>query len=356
MKNYSCFFCSPKSHYKLPYLLLVIFFSFASISLLFAQTSNSKIPSTPLFEDPIFAGPADPTVFWNYEEENWWMIYTQRRANSNTPDLAWVHGTAIGVASSDDGGINWTYRGTLDLDYEPGHNTYWAPDLYYENGTYYMYVSFVRGIPTKNFDDEHKIILFTGSSMWDLSFKKVIDLQSARVIDPSVIKLSENKYRMWFKNENEGYTTHYADSNDLLNWTPKGQAEERTNTEGANVFRWQEKFWMITDPWEGIELLSSDNAVNWVKEGMILSEVGQRKDDTAKGHHADVVPAGEFAYVFYHVNPQESFGPTTSWDTIGFTQRRSVIQVARLRIEGDSVVVDRDQPFPLELQIPDIDP
>lgn len=333
----------------------ILFIIAFSLSALFnpaeAQIESGKIPSAPLFEDPIFGGAADPTVFWNYEEEKWWMIYTQRRANSNTSNLAWVHGTAVGVASSTDG-LVWIYRGTLSLNFQSGHNTYWAPDLYYEDGIYYLYVSFVEGVPAYNFDAKHKILLFTGQNMWDLSFNKVIDLESERVIDPSVIKLSNNEYRMWFKNENAGYTTHYANSKDLINWEPQGQAEDSTNTEGANVFEWQGKYWMISDPWEGIELFSSSDALDWKKEGMILNKVGQRKDDTAKGHHADVVPMGEFAYIFYHVNPEESFGPTKSWETIGFKQRRSVIQVARLRLENNTVIVDRDAPFPLKLTVP----
>lgn len=330
-------------------ILLITVLCLTSSDILFAQPSSDRIPSAPLFKDPVFDAPADPTVFWNYEEENWWMVYTQRRANVRVSDLAWVHGTAVGVASSDDGGLNWTYRGTLDLNYEPGHNTYWAPDMYYEDSTYHLFVSFVRGIPTQHYDDEHDILLFTGASMWDLSFKQVIDLQSDRVIDPSVIKLADDTYRMWFKHENAGYTTHYADSKDLLNWVPKGQAVDTTMCEGANVFNWQGSYWMITDPWYGIELYRSDDAKNWEKQGVILDEIGQRKDDSGQGHHADVVPAGEYAYIFYHCNPEGRFGPNTSWDKIDYRQRRSVIQVARLRLENNEVVCDRDEPFALVL-------
>ena len=36
---------------------------------------------------------------------------------------------------------------------------------------------------------------------------------------------------------------------------------------------------------------------------MILDEIGQRKDDSGQGHHADVVPAGEYACIFHHCNP-----------------------------------------------------
>ncbi|MEZ4635764.1 MAG: hypothetical protein R2856_12535 [Caldilineaceae bacterium] len=40
---------------------------------------------------------------------------------STCPGLSWVHGTDIGVASSDDGGQSWRYRGILaELGFENG--------------------------------------------------------------------------------------------------------------------------------------------------------------------------------------------------------------------------------------------
>ncbi len=95
----------------------------------------------PLFRDPITDGAADPVLIWNRTEKNWWMLYTQRRANSETADVAYCYGNQIGIASSDDHGQSWVYRGTLDLDIEPGHNTFWAPDVVYHNGKYHMFVS-----------------------------------------------------------------------------------------------------------------------------------------------------------------------------------------------------------------------
>ena len=69
----------------------------------------------PLFRDPITDGAADPVLIWNRTEKNWWMLYTQRRANSETADVAYCYGNQIGIASSDDHGQSWVYRGTLDL-------------------------------------------------------------------------------------------------------------------------------------------------------------------------------------------------------------------------------------------------
>ena len=65
---------------RLRTLLTVLLYLF-SVVILLSQSTSDSIPSAPLFNDPVFDAPADPTVFWNYEEENWWMVYTQRRAN-----------------------------------------------------------------------------------------------------------------------------------------------------------------------------------------------------------------------------------------------------------------------------------
>ena len=304
-------------------------------------------PSAPLFRDPVFDGPADPTVFWNFEEKNWWMIYTQRRANVSSFNLAWVHGTAIGIASSDDGGVTWKYRGTIPLTVEPGHNTYWAPEVIRLDNEYHLFVSFTQGFPTENFADVHQIAHLKGTTIWELAFVEFVDLKSERVIDPSIIQLDDNTWRMWFKNENAGYVTHYADSPDLSHWEAKGAAIGDKVCEGANVFEWQESYWMITDPWHGIDIFRSADATNWSWQATILNNKGQRKDDTSPGHHADVVPNGEYAYIFYHVNPEESFGLTSDWSISNERDRRSVIQVARLRLEEGKVVCDRDIPFPL---------
>ena len=61
----------------------------------------------PLFRDPIFDGPTDPTVIYNREEKSWWMIYTARRANVPCHDVSWVHDTDLGVASSTNNGQTW---------------------------------------------------------------------------------------------------------------------------------------------------------------------------------------------------------------------------------------------------------
>lgn len=111
------------------------------------QKQKVTLPS-PLFRDPIYDCPTDPTVIWNEKEEQWYLLYTQRRATDVPIGVSWVHGTALGVATSRDG-TKWLYRGTLEgLDIEPGHNTFWAPEIIEAEGLYHMYVSYITGIQT----------------------------------------------------------------------------------------------------------------------------------------------------------------------------------------------------------------
>ena len=112
-----------------------------------SQSSAQKAPA-PMYRDPITDGAADPALVWNRAEKCWWMLYTQRRANTEAENVAYCYGTAIGIASSDDNGQTWVYRGTLDLQIDPGHNTFWAPDIVWENGKYHLFVAYIRSVRT----------------------------------------------------------------------------------------------------------------------------------------------------------------------------------------------------------------
>lgn len=52
----------------------------------------------PLFRDPIFDGAADPSITWNTDEDAWWVLYTQRRADVAVSGNGWIHGRDVGVA------------------------------------------------------------------------------------------------------------------------------------------------------------------------------------------------------------------------------------------------------------------
>ncbi len=133
----------------------------------------------PLFRDPIFDGAADPTLIWNYQEHNWWLLYTNRRANVACQGVAWVHGTDIGIASSSDEGHTWQYRGTLQgLEFEPGRNTFWAPEVFCHEGIYHMYVSYIPGVP-QDWSGSRTILHMTSQRSMGLELREhlVADLE-----------------------------------------------------------------------------------------------------------------------------------------------------------------------------------
>jgi hypothetical protein len=68
---------------------------------------EGNLAPKPLFRDPVNDGAADPTLIWNRDRREWWMFYTNRRADLPglaANDVSWVHGTRIGIAVSRDHG------------------------------------------------------------------------------------------------------------------------------------------------------------------------------------------------------------------------------------------------------------
>lgn len=98
---------------------------------------KNHIAPAPLFRDPVTDGAADAVLICNREEKKWRMLYTQRRANVESPDVAYCYGNDIGIATAEDNGQTFVYRGTLNLEFEKGRNTFWAPDVVYQNGEYH---------------------------------------------------------------------------------------------------------------------------------------------------------------------------------------------------------------------------
>src|SRR5690606_27836931 len=115
---------------------------------------------TELYRDPVHDGATDPRVVID-PAGGWWMFYTQRRADVDDagPGVAWVHGTRVGVAVSDDG-VRWRYAGTLEptpvgLALEPGppppsvDRTHWAPEVIRAGDGWRMYLTEIDGIPDR---------------------------------------------------------------------------------------------------------------------------------------------------------------------------------------------------------------
>lgn len=293
-----------------------------------ARPAGRQVPR-PLYRDPPFDAPTDPVLCFNAESGRWFMYYTARRGNlEDAPGVSWVHGSNIGIAESADGGATWTYRGIAQIDYgkdqHPNDYTYWAPEVIWVDGLYHMFLSFVPGIFT-DWNHPRQIVHLTSKDgiKWDAIGP--IDLRSDRVIDACVIRLPDGTWRMWYKDERRSPSICYADSSDLMTWTPKGNAVVEFNGEGPKVFRWKGRYWLIADCWRnGMRVWSSDDCLNWRLQQEALPRA-----------HGDAVVSGDRAWWFY------------------FTEkgRRAAIDVVELFVkDGKLLAQDPNEPTYIDLR------
>lgn len=302
------------------------------------------VPKAPLFRDPIYDGAADPVVIWNEKEQQWWLFYTNRRAFGSNQGNAYMHGTDIGIAVSCDEGRTWNYAGTAQgLEFQPGRNTFWAPEIIYHQGTYHMYVSYVKGVPT-DWNHQRSIVHYTSEDLWSWEFQSVLSLSSDRVIDACVIQMPDGRWKMWYKDEVHDSHTYCAYSDDLYKWTPGGAEITDCAHEGPNVFLFRGKYWMITDPWDGLGVYVSDDACSWSRCPNILKDGGSRTDDGTKAAHGDVVVHKEHAYIFYFTHPRRKSDVETENRSMleEYEWNRSSVQVAELQAERGRLVCDRN--------------
>lgn len=322
-----------------------------------AQSTDTVIRKAPapLYRDPVYDGAADPVVVWNREEKAWWMLYSARRANQPTYDVSAYFGTRIGAASSPDHGKTWTFRGYLDLEFEKGMNTFWAPDVIYHDSQYHMFVVYIRGV-RNHWGGPSQIVRFTSKNLWDWTYKEPLNLSSGKVIDATIFKKPDGKFRMWYKDETRGSVTMMSESADLTNWeTAKEPAVGGKAHEGPKVFRYKNYYWMLTDEWQGMRVYRSTDLANWEKQGLILDKASHREDDGPSGAHGDVVVVGDKAYVFYFTHPGREAHFKTKPDPDGqwfYTNHRTAIQVAPLAFANGTLHADRDAPF--DFWLPDL--
>jgi hypothetical protein len=292
-----------------------------------APARPGKLAPQPLYTDPVHGFPTDPVLCFNAEQKKWFMFYTSRRGAG----IPLIHGSPIGIATSDDGGATWKYLQNAEIDYTKGlaEYTYWAPEIIHRDGTYHMYLSFVPGI-FDNWNHPREIVHLTSKDMIKWKFESVLDLKSDRVIDACVIQLPGGRWRMWYKDERKPRALSYADSNDLVKWEPKGNAVTDRNGEGPKVIHWKGKYWLIADVWAGQGIWSSDDCMNW-----------KAQDNTLPGNHGDAVIAGDRAFFFYFGNraPGAARGP-----------RRGIsIYVTELEVKDGKLTCDPNQPTYIQL-------
>jgi hypothetical protein len=295
-----------------------------------APAEDHRAPA-PLFADPVFDGPTDPTVVYDPEGARWHLLYTQRRANTSDAGVAWVHGTEIGRATSPDG-REWTYQGTVSLpDTAPG-DTWWAPELLRHDRRWHMYVTYLEGV-REDWTGPAEIRHYTSTDLEDWALQSALDLDSVRAIDATVHELPNGKWRMWFKDESRESRIYTADSEDLSTWTPAGPAVTGQAQEGPTVFALGGVYWMVTDGWSGLLVHRSTDLEHWHRQPVpLLAGPGRRAFDQALGHHAMALTQGpDEGFLYYFTHPGGG--------------RRSTVQVARLFVRDGWLRCERDEPF-----------
>lgn len=323
-----------------------------------AADDTGLIAAKPLFRDPVYDGAADPTVIWNRAEKKWFMFYTNRRstiATANVNERKWIHGTRIGIAESSDGGATWTYRGVAKINYGEEDYTFWAPDVVEEGGTYHMYVTVVPGT-FDSWDHPRDIVHLTSKDLLEWKAESPLALASKRAIDPSLLRLPDGTWRLWYNNELDRKSIYYADSPNLFDWQDHGKVAgvgDRPG-EGPKVFRWRGAYWMLIDVWKGLGVYRSDDALKWTGQvANLLAKPGTGLDDNDHGRHADVVVSGDRAFLFYFTHPGMT-NPAAKTD--GHERTRSLIQVVELQEKGGILSCDREVPTHIQLTPPAIPP
>jgi len=321
------------------------------------KPAPDKVAAKPLFRDPVYDGAADPTVIYNAGDKKWYMFYTNRRAN--VPGLnggvLWVHGTPIGIATSGDGGETWQYLGQAKINYKDAvaDATWWAPAVVYDKGVYHMFLSYVPGI-FNDWKHPRDIIHLTSKDLVSWDYQATLPLSSHSVIDPGVLHFPDGAWRLWYKDEADGSSCHYADSKDLITWTERGRAEgaSRPGGEAPLPFHWKGHYWLmrdITGGTHGLAVYRSDDAVAWTQVNTLLIQPGTGPDDKVVGHHPEVILSNDRAYLFYFTHPDSVAASATEGNA-----RRSSIQVTELNYDAanNTLTCDRDAPTMINLQPP----
>ena len=306
-----------------------------------------------IYRDPVYDGATDPTVVRG--ADGWWMFYTQRRATHPHPGdgVAWVHGSRIGVARSEDG-LRWSYAGTLEPDAAglrlaegppPAAvgETHWAPEIIHDGTRWRMYLTEIDGVPTRWEGHARRIVEYVSDDLRTWSRRGVIALASDRVIDAAVTRCPDGLWRLWYKDEAADSTTAVAVSDDLDSWRLDGTAVGGRPHEGPFVFALDGTWFLLTDEWRGMAVHRSADAVTWERQGgtdaVILGESTPPRDGIQIGRHGSVVVLGDEARLYFFTHPW--WDGSELADTDERSHRRSAVHVARLRVVDGDLVAER---------------
>lgn len=314
-----------------------------------AEPGAAQPAPRPLYRDPLHDGAADAALVYNRGTQRWEMFTTNRRATLRLPDakdVSWVHGTRIGIATTDDG-QHWRSVGLAQFPPECSGPTDWAPEIVEHEGVYHLWLTVVPGDPATHtrWQGTRHLQHLTSTDLRHWRCAERLELGSPRAIDAAVVRLPAalgGGWRLWFKDEAQGSRLFQADSPDLRRWAVRGPVTTQAG-EGAKVFFFAGRWWLVADLWRGLLVLRSDDAATWQEQTTrLLAEPGRHATDRAKGQHPDVVVRGERAFLFYFVH--QGGEPEAQADERH--HQRSVIQVAELKLQDGWLGVDRDAPPP----------
>lgn len=194
-----------------------------------------------------------------------------------------------------------------------------------------------------NWGGERQLFHYTSTNLRDWKFEETIGTRGC--IDAYVIQLKDGSWKMWYKDETRGSHTISATSSNLFNWRISNQAEVSGNAhEGPVIFYWRNKYWMITDKWNGLDCYESEDAIKWKYNSSILNKPGTRPDDNVMGRYADVQIINDKAYIFYFTHPGRIYKNAKEIDETGQIRfQRSSLQLAELEILDGKIICNRDK-------------
>lgn len=99
----------------------------------------------------------------------------------------------------------------------------------------------------------------------------------------------------------------------------------------------------VSDPHKGLSVYRSQDGITWKQSRTILENPGTGPQDGSLGRHPSVLVRDGRAFLFYHVEPERPY-PTPPAEKRTIQMKKSVLQVAELRILDGQLVCDRDDP------------